>query len=119
MHATLQPPPSVHISPPYPDVAWSSTEFDDEAFVRRRTNVKEITFPTWNGIQKMREWLTEATSMVVAASNRRDSRTRSWFNKVLIALSVEELEVYQKRWSPLEDAIASANLQVARGATKR
>ena len=97
-------------------MASSDTESEDEAFTRKRTNVKELTFPAWNGIKKMREWFTETASMVVAASNRRDVRTSPWFRRVLTASSAEELEVYHKRWSSLENAIASATMQVARGA---
>ncbi|CAK0865136.1 unnamed protein product, partial [Prorocentrum cordatum] len=97
----------------------SDSENEDEAFMRRRTPVKEMkleALPTAHGLRK---WVNDLVSEACRCSNRSKTRTLKYLREVFFAADVETLETIPSRRDPFDTELASALRKVATGGVGR
>ena len=96
-------------------IASSDSENDDEAFMRRRTPVKEMkldALPTANGL---RRWVHALVSEACRCSNRSKTRTLRYLRQVFFATEIAPLETIPPKWDPFDTELASALQKTATG----
>ena len=94
-------------------------ESEDEAFRRRRKTVKPLVLDDPPPAGGLRSWLNELYIRGCASSNRSKHRTLKYLKQVEVAAEIADVAVVPKRWDDFDTELASAMMNIAKGATKR
>ena len=97
----------------------STSESDDEAFQRRRTNAKPFTIENLPNAAGLRPWWGGFQAKCCSSSNRSKKRTLKFIQRAMEATSVEECQKFSKKWEPLDTEIYTAIYNVATGSIGR
>jgi len=108
-----RPPPTPYLVPGIVATGDTDPESDDEAFVRKRTQAKSFTLPRVPTGGGFRNWVSEAYSLMEAASNRRRERTRRFVQAVETCSDPELLLSAPRRWESFDSELLVAVLAVA------
>ncbi|CAK0819868.1 unnamed protein product [Prorocentrum cordatum] len=106
-------------SPTQHCIASSDSEDEDEAFMRRRTTVKEMKIDPLTSAAGLRKWTNDLMTECCRVSNRSKVRATKYVKSAFEADRVEDVEYIPKKWDLFDTELCSALKKGASGAIGR